>query len=229
MAGVEQIWWFFLLVPLFALLLCVNALKPIRNRVRLRLAVATDAAAPASDRSDRLRWSVGALYRLADTSGWAVNKAATVLIDGRRDLVSSLGALTIGILGSVYGRAFKSASAYDTSIIGTLILVPGGIAAAVRRFTFCRFADRAGRPHRRRRWRQWRLVRGPINDAATDAAADTRAASPSPRACSRWRSASPSASSSRRSACGRGASAIARVAHSKASRSSASVHDDAFI
>jgi len=54
---------------------------------------------------------------------YAANKAASVVLPGRSDIVSAAGALVIGLLGNVYSRVVGG-TAFTSMVTGVLFLVP---------------------------------------------------------------------------------------------------------
>lgn len=58
---------------------------------------------------------------------YAANRAASVVLPGRTDIVSAAGAFVIGSLGNVYSRVVRG-TAFTSMVTGVLFLVPvGGI------------------------------------------------------------------------------------------------------
>jgi uncharacterized membrane protein YjjB (DUF3815 family) len=57
---------------------------------------------------------------------YAANKAASVVLPGRTDIVSAAGALVIGSLGNVYSRVVRG-TAFTSMVTGVLFLVPVSI------------------------------------------------------------------------------------------------------
>ncbi|GAA5899654.1 hypothetical protein JCM5296_001388 [Sporobolomyces johnsonii] len=97
-------YWLILLVPAFSFFLSLSNMQPIRSRelpVMILLAII----------------------------GYIANRAATQFIFERSDVVSFIGATTIGILGNLYSRVFNGTS-FTAMATGVLFLVPSGIAAA---------------------------------------------------------------------------------------------------
>ncbi|KII94210.1 hypothetical protein PLICRDRAFT_102260 [Plicaturopsis crispa FD-325 SS-3] len=58
---------------------------------------------------------------------YAANKAASIYLKDRGDIVSAAGALVIGILGNTYSRVVRG-TAFTSMVTGVLFLVPSGIA-----------------------------------------------------------------------------------------------------
>ncbi|THV06006.1 DUF1212-domain-containing protein [Dendrothele bispora CBS 962.96] len=58
---------------------------------------------------------------------YAANKAASLALPGRTDLVSAIGAFVIGLLGNLYSRVIGG-TAFTSMVTGVLFLVPSGIA-----------------------------------------------------------------------------------------------------
>ncbi|GAA5821568.1 hypothetical protein JCM10212_006518 [Sporobolomyces blumeae] len=99
-----SIYWLILLVPAFSFFSSLSNMQPLRSRelpVMIFIAVV----------------------------GYIANRAATMFIFERSDIVSFIGATTIGLLGNLYSRLFNGTS-FTAMASGVLFLVPGGIAAA---------------------------------------------------------------------------------------------------
>lgn len=58
---------------------------------------------------------------------YAANRAASLVLPGRTDIVSAAGAFVIGSLGNVYSRVVRG-TAFTSMVTGVLFLVPSGIA-----------------------------------------------------------------------------------------------------
>ncbi|KAF9527783.1 hypothetical protein CPB83DRAFT_894966 [Crepidotus variabilis] len=58
---------------------------------------------------------------------YAANRAASLILPGRTDIVSAAGAVVIGMLGNVYSRLIGG-TAFTSMVTGVLFLVPSGIA-----------------------------------------------------------------------------------------------------
>ncbi|KAF8167733.1 hypothetical protein B0H34DRAFT_740573 [Crassisporium funariophilum] len=58
---------------------------------------------------------------------YAANRATSLVLPGRTDIVSAAGAFTIGCLGNVYSRVVRG-TAFTSMVTGVLFLVPSGIA-----------------------------------------------------------------------------------------------------
>lgn len=56
-------------------------------------------------------------------SAYAANKATSILLPGRTDIVSAAGAFVIGLLGNVYSRVIRG-TAFTSMVTGVLFLVP---------------------------------------------------------------------------------------------------------
>ncbi|GAA5947730.1 hypothetical protein JCM3765_001056 [Sporobolomyces pararoseus] len=99
-----SIYWLILLVPTFSFFSSLANMQPLRSRelpVMIFIAVV----------------------------GYVANRAATMFIFERSDIVSFIGATVIGLLGNLYSRLFNGTS-FTAMATGVLFLVPGGIAAA---------------------------------------------------------------------------------------------------
>ena len=96
-------WWTqFILVPLFSLFSSLSNLQPVMS-VQLFVMVFISCAA------------------------YAANKAANMYIFRRSDVVSMLGAFTVGILGNAYSRKMGG-TAFTSMVTGVLFLVPSGLS-----------------------------------------------------------------------------------------------------
>ncbi|KAK7061938.1 pheromone-regulated membrane protein 10 [Favolaschia claudopus] len=62
-------------------------------------------------------------------SAYATNKVANHYIFNRSDVVSAIGAFTIGVLGNVYSRKMGG-TAFTSMVTGVLFLVPSGLSQA---------------------------------------------------------------------------------------------------
>ncbi|KAF8973577.1 hypothetical protein BDZ97DRAFT_1971264 [Flammula alnicola] len=58
---------------------------------------------------------------------YAANRAASLVLPGRTDIVSAAGAFVIGSLGNIYSRVVRG-TAFTSMVTGVLFLVPSGIA-----------------------------------------------------------------------------------------------------
>jgi len=56
---------------------------------------------------------------------YAANRATSIIIPGRTDIVSAAGAFVIGLLGNVYSRLVRG-TAFTSMVTGVLFLVPVG-------------------------------------------------------------------------------------------------------
>jgi hypothetical protein len=91
-------WTEFLIVPIFSILSSLANLQPFRSR-QLPVMVAISCASYAS------------------------NKAANHFIFNRSDIVSAIGAFTVGLLGNIYSRKMGG-TAFTSMVTGVLFLVP---------------------------------------------------------------------------------------------------------
>jgi uncharacterized membrane protein YjjB (DUF3815 family) len=60
---------------------------------------------------------------------YAANRAASLVLPGRTDIVSAAGAFVIGSLGNVYSRVVGG-TAFTSMVTGVLFLVPVGLFRA---------------------------------------------------------------------------------------------------
>ncbi|KAK0464994.1 uncharacterized protein EV420DRAFT_1617790 [Desarmillaria tabescens] len=58
---------------------------------------------------------------------YAANRAASIVLPNRSDIVSAAGAFVIGLLGNIYSR-LVGGTAFTSMVTGVLFLVPSGIA-----------------------------------------------------------------------------------------------------
>ncbi|KAK2461627.1 hypothetical protein APHAL10511_006090 [Amanita phalloides] len=58
---------------------------------------------------------------------YAANRATSLILPGRTDIVSAAGAFAIGCLGNIYSRVVRG-TAFTSMVTGVLFLVPSGIA-----------------------------------------------------------------------------------------------------
>ena len=91
-------WTEFLIVPIFSILSSLANLQPFKSR-QLPVMVAISCASYAS------------------------NKAANHFIFNRSDIVSAIGAFTVGLLGNIYSRKMGG-TAFTSMVTGVLFLVP---------------------------------------------------------------------------------------------------------
>ncbi|KAE9383859.1 DUF1212-domain-containing protein [Gymnopus androsaceus JB14] len=97
-------WSAFLIVPIFSLLSSLANLQPFRSK-QLPVMVVISCASYAS------------------------NKIANHYIFNRSDVVSAIGAFTVGVLGNVYSRKMGG-TAFTSMVTGVLFLVPSGLSQA---------------------------------------------------------------------------------------------------
>ncbi|KIL71770.1 hypothetical protein M378DRAFT_64587 [Amanita muscaria Koide BX008] len=95
-------WTIFLLVPLYSL---CSSLANLQNWKSVQLPVMVFFSCAA----------------------FAANHAASLVLPGRTDLVSAVGAFAIGCLGNIYSRLIRG-TAFTSMVTGVLFLVPSGIA-----------------------------------------------------------------------------------------------------
>ncbi|PPQ67095.1 hypothetical protein CVT25_005696 [Psilocybe cyanescens] len=67
------------------------------------------------------------LMVLFSCCAYAANRAASMVLPGRTDIVSAAGAFVIGTLGNIYSRVVRG-TAFTSMVTGVLFLVPSGIA-----------------------------------------------------------------------------------------------------
>ncbi|KAJ6628750.1 hypothetical protein B0H10DRAFT_2160730 [Mycena sp. CBHHK59/15] len=97
-------WCAFIIVPLFSLLSSLANLQPFRSK-QLPVMVVISCAA------------------------YAANKVANHYIFNRSDVVSAIGAFTVGLLGNMYSRKMGG-TAFTSMVTGVLFLVPSGLSQA---------------------------------------------------------------------------------------------------
>ncbi|KAJ3802026.1 hypothetical protein GGU11DRAFT_813697 [Lentinula aff. detonsa] len=97
-------WTAFLIVPAFSLLSSLANLQPFRSK-QLPVMVVISCASYAS------------------------NKIANHYIFNRSDVVSAIGAFTVGVLGNAYSRKMGG-TAFTSMVTGVLFLVPSGLSQA---------------------------------------------------------------------------------------------------
>ncbi|KAF9464418.1 DUF1212-domain-containing protein [Collybia nuda] len=98
------LWTSFVIVPLFSLLSSLANLQPLKSK-QLPVMVVISCASYAS------------------------NKIANHYIFNRSDVVSAIGAFTVGILGNAYSRKMGG-TAFTSMVTGVLFLVPSGLSQA---------------------------------------------------------------------------------------------------
>lgn len=100
-------WWTqFIIVPLFAACSSMANLQPVN-------------------------WEFFVTVLIACVS-YTANKLTNVYIHNRSDIVSAMGAFTVGVLGTMYGRV-KNGTAFTAMITGVLFLVPVSFQLFIRR------------------------------------------------------------------------------------------------
>ncbi|KAF9226595.1 DUF1212-domain-containing protein [Gyrodon lividus] len=98
-------WWTeFLIVPIFSILSSLANLQPWKSK-QLPVMVIISCASYAS------------------------NKIANHYIFNRSDIVSAIGAFTVGLLGNIYSRKMGG-TAFTSMVTGVLFLVPSGLSQA---------------------------------------------------------------------------------------------------
>ncbi|CCM04151.1 uncharacterized protein FIBRA_06313 [Fibroporia radiculosa] len=96
-------WWTqFLLVPAYALACALANMQPFLSVDMLAMV-------------------------LIASVGYVTNKVANHFILGHSDIVSAIGAFSIGILGNIYSRRFRG-TAFTVMVPGVLFLVPSGLS-----------------------------------------------------------------------------------------------------
>jgi len=94
-------WTSFIIVPLFSFLSSLSNLQPLKSR-QLPVMV------------------------IISCCSYATNKVANHYIFNRSDVVSAIGAFTVGLLGNVYSRRMGG-TAFTSMVTGVLFLVPVSI------------------------------------------------------------------------------------------------------
>ncbi|KAJ7283982.1 hypothetical protein C8J57DRAFT_1054716 [Mycena rebaudengoi] len=97
-------WCAFIIVPVFSLLSSLANLQPFRSKQLLVMV-------------------------LISCCSYTSNKVANHYIFNRSDVVSAIGAFTIGLLGNVYSRKMGG-TAFTSMVTGVLFLVPSGLSQA---------------------------------------------------------------------------------------------------
>jgi uncharacterized membrane protein YjjB (DUF3815 family) len=107
-------WTEFIIVPVFSILSSLANLQPFRSK-QLPIMVVISCASYAS------------------------NKVANHYIFNRSDVVSAIGAFTVGLLGNIYSRKMGG-TAFTSMVTGVLFLVPVGVISVLfRSFQFSYF------------------------------------------------------------------------------------------
>jgi hypothetical protein len=94
-------WTVFIIVPLFSFLSSLSNLQPLRSKQLVVMVVISCCS-------------------------YATNKVANHYIFNRSDIVSAIGAFTVGLLGNVYSRKMGG-TAFTSMVTGVLFLVPVSI------------------------------------------------------------------------------------------------------
>ncbi|ESK94393.1 duf1212 domain membrane protein [Moniliophthora roreri MCA 2997] len=97
-------WTAFIIVPVFSLLSSLANLQPFKSK-QLPVMV------------------------IISCCSYASNKVANHYIFNRSDVVSAIGAFTVGVLGNVYSRKMGG-TAFTSMVTGVLFLVPSGLSQA---------------------------------------------------------------------------------------------------
>ncbi|KAI0921250.1 hypothetical protein AcW2_006282 [Taiwanofungus camphoratus] len=98
-------WWSqFIIVPIFSVLSSLSNLQPVWT------------------------WDLVVMVVISCVS-YAANKIANHFIFGRSDIVSSIGAFAVGLLGNLYSRRMGG-TAFTAMVTGVLFLVPSGLSQA---------------------------------------------------------------------------------------------------
>jgi len=98
-------WTVFIIVPLFSFLSSLSNLQPLRSKQLVVMVVISCCS-------------------------YATNKVANHYIFNRSDIVSAIGAFTVGLLGNVYSRKMGG-TAFTSMVTGVLFLVPVSVAFEV--------------------------------------------------------------------------------------------------
>lgn len=64
---------------------------------------------------------------------YAANRAASLVLPGRTDIVSAAGAFVIGSFGNLYSRVVRG-TAFTSMVTGVLFLVPVGLPPELLEF-----------------------------------------------------------------------------------------------
>lgn len=92
------VWTAFIIVPLFSFLSSLSNLQPLRSKQLVVMVVISCCS-------------------------YGTNKVANHYIFNRSDIVSAIGAFTVGLLGNVYSRKMGG-TAFTSMVTGVLFLVP---------------------------------------------------------------------------------------------------------
>ncbi|TFK75777.1 DUF1212-domain-containing protein [Pluteus cervinus] len=98
------LWTAFIIVPLFSILSSLNNLQPFKSK-QLPVMV------------------------IISCCSYASNRVANHYIFNRSDVVSAIGAFTVGLLGNIYSRKMGG-TAFTSMVTGVLFLVPSGLSQA---------------------------------------------------------------------------------------------------
>ncbi|TFK29373.1 DUF1212-domain-containing protein [Coprinopsis marcescibilis] len=98
------LWTSFIIVPLFSIISSLGNLQPLKSR-QLPVMV------------------------VISCFSYAANKVANHYIFNRSDVVSAIGAFTVGLLGNIYSRKMGG-TAFTSMVTGVLFLVPSGLSSA---------------------------------------------------------------------------------------------------
>lgn len=98
------LWASFIIVPIFSIISSLNNLQPIKTK-ELPVMV------------------------IISCCSYAANKVANHYIFNRSDVVSAIGAFTVGLLGNIYSRKMGG-TAFTSMVTGVLFLVPSGLSSA---------------------------------------------------------------------------------------------------
>ncbi|KAF8205090.1 DUF1212-domain-containing protein [Pholiota molesta] len=98
------LWSSFIIVPLFSTLSSLANLQPLRSKQLIVMVVISCCS-------------------------YASNKIANHYIFNRSDVVSAIGAFTVGLLGNAYSRKMGG-TAFTSMVTGVLFLVPSGLSQA---------------------------------------------------------------------------------------------------
>ncbi|TFK55913.1 DUF1212-domain-containing protein [Heliocybe sulcata] len=98
-------WWTqFIIVPLFSVVSSLSNLQPFWSHELIVMTIISCAS-------------------------YAANKIANHFIFNRSDIVSAIGAFTVGLLGNIYSRKLGG-TAFTSMVTGVLFLVPSGLSQA---------------------------------------------------------------------------------------------------
>ena len=104
------LWTSFIIVPLFSIISSLANLQPFNKQLPIMVVISC--------------------------CSYAANKVANHYIFNRSDVVSAIGAFTVGLLGNIYSRKMGG-TAFTAMVTGVLFLVPVRVFFC---YAFCRYA-----------------------------------------------------------------------------------------